>query len=104
MLAGLADIALRQQQPERALTHVETILTILAAEPEISQGIHLHVYWVCYQVLRTFGDPRAATALAAGHRILLSRAYNIDEKAARHLFLTQVATHQQILETITRNL
>jgi predicted ATPase/DNA-binding SARP family transcriptional activator/Tfp pilus assembly protein PilF len=104
MLAGLADIALRQQQPERALTHVETVLTTLAAEPEISQGIHLQVYWVCYQVLRNLDDPRAAAVLAAGHGILMSRADNIDDKAARQLFLTQVATHQQILETSTRNL
>jgi DNA-binding SARP family transcriptional activator/predicted ATPase/Tfp pilus assembly protein PilF len=101
MLAGLADIALRQQQPERALTHVETVLTTLAAEPEISQGIHLQVYWVCYQVLRNLDDPRAGAVLAAGHGILMSRADNIDDKAARQLFLTQVATHQQILETST---
>jgi tetratricopeptide (TPR) repeat protein len=104
MLAGLADIALRQQQPERALTHVETVLATLAAEPEISQGIHLQVYLVCCQVLRNLGDPRAAAVLAAGHGILVSRADKIDDKATRQLFLTQVATHQQILETSTGNL
>ncbi|MBK8986387.1 MAG: tetratricopeptide repeat protein [Chloroflexi bacterium] len=104
MLAGLADIALRQQQPERALTHVETVLTTIATEPEICQGIHLQVYWVCYQVLQNLGDPRAAAVLAAGHGILMSRADHIDDKAARQLFLTQVAAHQQILEAITHNL
>ncbi len=99
MLAGLADIALRQQQPECALNHVEAVLTTIATEPEICQGIHLQVYWVCYQVLRNLGNPRATAVLAAGYGILLSRAENIDDKAARQLFLTQVATHQQILET-----
>jgi predicted ATPase/tetratricopeptide (TPR) repeat protein len=98
MLAGLADIALRQQQPEHALTHVETILTTIATEPEISQSIHLHVYWVCYQVLRNLDDPRAAATLAAGQALLLSRADNIDDKSARQLFLTQIVTHRQILE------
>jgi DNA-binding SARP family transcriptional activator/predicted ATPase/Tfp pilus assembly protein PilF len=101
MLAGLADIALRQQQPGRAMSYVETILTTIATDPEIIQGIHLHIYWVCYQVLQALEDPRAAATLAAGQALLLSRADNIDDKAARQLFLTQIVTHRQILEATT---
>ena len=101
MLAGLADIALRQQQPGRAMSYVETILITIATDPEIIQGIHLHIYWVCYQVLQALEDPRALATLAAGQALLLSRADSIDDKAARQLFLTQIVTHRQILEATT---
>lgn len=101
MLAGVAEIALRQQHPDRALSCVEMILDTVAAQPELTQSINLHVYWICHQVLSAVGDPRATAVLEAGHAILLSRADNIDDKVTRQLFLTQVATHRQILETIT---
>ncbi|MFZ1398631.1 MAG: tetratricopeptide repeat protein [Candidatus Promineifilaceae bacterium] len=97
-LSALGDIALRQQQPDRAMIHIETILAMLAATPEITQGINLCIYWVCYLVLKAQNDPRAAATLAAGQALLMSRADHIDDMAARQTFLSKIVTHRQILD------
>jgi hypothetical protein len=54
------------------------------------------VYLACYHVLRASGDPRAASILAAGHRLLQEQAGRIPDEALRRSFLENVAENREL--------
>jgi tetratricopeptide (TPR) repeat protein len=114
-LAGLADVALSQENWEQAHAHVEGILPYLGAHPTLD-GVEepCLVYWTCYRVLaalqeavpdRECGFDRAEAAsevLAIAHRHLQAKAAKIEVVALRRSFLEDVTVRRQLIAAYQR--
>ena len=97
-LAGLARVALAQQNRVQALAHVERILDQLQTCPTLDGTDEpLRVYLTCYRALRANRDPRAGEILEAAYRLLQERATCINDERLRRSFLENVAVHREIL-------
>ena len=104
-LAGLACVALAQEEPVQALAHVHQILDCLENRPGFEGTMEpLRIYLTCYQVLRANQDPRARPILENAYCLLQERAARIDDKDLRRSFLENVAAHREIAEEWRRDL
>jgi tetratricopeptide (TPR) repeat protein len=105
-LAGLARVALGQENPKRALAYVHEILCHLATGgPSTGSGCNidgtdepLRIYLTCYHVLHTNTDPRADEILQAAHSLLQERAAKIDDEELRRSYRENVTAHREIVE------
>jgi hypothetical protein len=97
--AGLAQIALAHGDLVQAQRLVEPMLTVLAEQPQAGWNTPFYVYLTCYRVLEENGDPRAATVLQDGQRLLREYADRIADDALRQSFLNNVATHRELLSS-----
>jgi predicted ATPase/DNA-binding SARP family transcriptional activator len=95
--AGLAQVALAQDQPELALTQVEAVLAVLADRPLGDLSEPFSAYLTCYRVLKANGDPRAAAVLQTAQRLLYEYADTITDDALRKSFLENVVVHRELL-------
>lgn len=59
----------------------------------------LNTFWVCFRLLQSIEDGRAAPLLQKAHELLLEQAAKIPDKISRHSFLHNVPEHRLILET-----
>ncbi len=96
-LAGLARVALLEDNWEAAHAHIAPILQHLAhstldgtEEPQL-------VYLTCYRVLQATQDARASAILCSAYTLLQERAAKIEDLALRHSFLVNVAAHHEIV-------
>lgn len=87
--AGLAQLALLQNQPVVALTHVRAILATLAGAPYNALHDPITVYWICYQTLAANQDAAAADLWHSGQALLAHYAAQIDDPRLRRTFLEQ---------------
>jgi tetratricopeptide (TPR) repeat protein len=96
-LAGLADLALAEDRPDRARQLAEEILEHL--EEHSLEGLEgaMEVALACARALRAKGDPRADKLLSEAHDLLRSRAVGINDEVLRRSYLEKVATHRQLL-------
>ena len=95
-LAGLARVALAQDDPEQALAHVEEILSFLKGNTLDGTDEPLRVYLTCYRVLHTNQDPRAQVLLTTAHSLLQQHAAKIEDEALRRSFLENVPANREI--------
>jgi hypothetical protein len=97
-LAGLARVALAQDDLSQAQAHVQEILNHL--EEGTLDGTYepFRVYLTCYRVLETDGDPRAGEILATAYDLLQERAAKIKDEAMRCSFLENVPAHRELVE------
>ncbi len=102
-LAGLAQVALAQNDLERAARHVEEILAWIEANGTEGIEYPLQVYLTCHQVLRAqapyipLAAERAKAILTQAHAALLERASGISDEVLRRKFLQNVKTNQEIM-------
>ncbi len=95
--AGLAAVALAQNNPVAALAQVEGPLKIVADHPQqVGLDAPFTLYLICYRVLRANHDARAAHVLQTAHNILQAYADRIPDDALRSSFLDNVATHDEL--------
>lgn len=96
--AGLADVALAQGDPARALSQVEPILAYL--ESGSLEGVldPFAIYLTVYETLRANNDERATQVLATAHEQLQQRAAQIGDEAMRRAYLEKVASHRRLVE------
>lgn len=94
--AGLASVALAQGEPAQALAHVEVILNTLADGLRVGLTEPFYVYLVCYRLLETTGDPRAAAVLRAAQGLLQEYVATIADEGLRRAFLEEVAVHRAV--------
>lgn len=98
-LAGLARIALAQDELAVALGHVEEILGHLETDRTLAGADEpLRVYLTCYRVLGANQDARAQDLLTRAHALLQEWAANISDEEGRRRFLEQVRAHREIIE------
>jgi hypothetical protein len=96
-LAGLAHVALDQDDLDRAQAQVGQILSFL--EDNTLEGTEepFRIYFVCHQVLRANQDPRAREILVSAYDLLQERAAKITDAELRRSFLEEVPAHQEIV-------
>lgn len=85
--AGLAQLALLQNQPVVALTHVRALLATMAGAPHNALHDPITVYWICYQTLAANQDATAADLWQRGQALLAHYAAQIDDPRLRRAFL-----------------
>jgi tetratricopeptide (TPR) repeat protein len=94
--AGLARAALAQGDQAAALSWVEKILAILAAQPTVGLDEPFQIYLTCYHTLVANADPRALTVLQRGTQELFRYAKLIADPTLRRSFLEDVPTHHAL--------
>jgi len=95
--AGLAWAALMLGEKAEAQAHLAEILAYLEGGGVLrGTWAPFRIYLVCYRVLRANGDPRAASILATGHRLLQEQAGRIPDEALRRSFLENVAENREL--------
>jgi class 3 adenylate cyclase/tetratricopeptide (TPR) repeat protein len=101
-VAGLARIALRQQQLEQALAYVEETLAWIDEHGVAGIDYPLRVYLTAGDVLYAVGQPEhAAEVLLAAQSLIEERAVRISDEATRQSFLEQGPLHQQLWERLS---
>ena len=98
-LAGLALIALCEDDIHTAQAHVEVILAHLQDHTLAGAEEPFRVYLSCYRVLEANEDPRAQTILDQTYTLLQARAAKLTDEASQQSFLENVAAHREIMIT-----
>jgi tetratricopeptide (TPR) repeat protein len=95
-LAGLAAIALAQQNRDQSLAAAERILEILNGEPLCGPDRPLWVYLAAYRVLLRVEDSRADEIIQAAHTSLQTRAESIPNAGLKETYLEKIPENQEI--------
>ena len=96
--AGLAAIALSNQNYDQAITSVERILDIMGSKPLQGPDRLMWIYLTCYRILSRAQHPRACEIIEKANIILGQRADSIPDESLRTSFLTQIQENKQIGE------
>jgi tetratricopeptide (TPR) repeat protein len=98
-LAGLARVALKQNDLHSAQDYNEEIVTYLTSGGTL-KGVWepLRIYLTSIQVLQAVDDPRAEKILVDAYEILQNDAIQIQDKAERKIFLENISWHHEILK------
>ncbi len=102
--AGMARIALAQNDLPAALAYISPILDFLEGGGSLNGAEEpFRVFLTCYQVLQAADNPRAAQILAVAYQQVRSRADKIVDQAARQHFLEDIPYHRQIIDAWEQN-
>ncbi|MCP4542136.1 MAG: AAA family ATPase [Chloroflexi bacterium] len=96
-IAGLAYIAMLQDDLTQAQTLVEEILRHNEARSQDGSEESFWIYLTCYRILRANLDPRAETILDTAYHLLQEQAAKITDEEMRCSFLENVAIHREIV-------
>lgn len=99
--SGLASALLALGQPDAALAQAEMVMNYLSAQTLRGAAQPALIYWNCYTVLRTQGDPRAANLLESAFNLIQTQAANIQNERLRHAYLYGIPVHRQIGDEVT---
>jgi hypothetical protein len=100
-LAGLARLALAQEDTAQAMAYVEPILLQIESRHVEGAEEPLRIDLTCYQVLRAANDPRADAVLERAHIRLQEQAAKISDEAMQNSFLHNVPYHREIVAAWT---
>lgn len=102
-LAGLARVALKQNQAAQALACVEEALAWITEQGTEGIEYPIRVYLTIADVLTACGQAERATEiLTTAQTWLQDRADRISDEASRHNFLENVPLHVQLRERMSR--
>ena len=103
LTAELAYVTWQRGYPVQALTALAPVLAALdnAVSLEGAEDPY-QVYWICHEILRANGDPRATPCLLTAQRHLLAEADRILDVDLRRSFLENVPTHHRIVVAARR--
>jgi DNA-binding SARP family transcriptional activator len=101
-LAGLAHLALIQEDLVRAQAYVAEIVTHLEKGTLDGARDPFPIYLTCYRVLQAHQARGAQELLARAYRQLQERAAAIEDEALRRSYLENVAGHQQVVREFQR--
>jgi predicted ATPase/class 3 adenylate cyclase len=97
-LSGLARTYLGLNNPVAAMQSIEKILVLLASGRTLDGTDEpTRIYLNCYLVLEANRDERAKPLIIAAHDLLIARAANIPEPAARQSFLENIPHNREII-------
>lgn len=94
--AGLAFVALIEDDRASALAHIETILPLLDGMAAIGLDEPFYVYLACFRVLEACGDPRADAIVQAANNQLDAYAGSIADPTLRTSFCEAVPSHRAL--------
>jgi tetratricopeptide (TPR) repeat protein len=96
-IAGLAGTKWMQGDRAQSLSLVEQVLDFIARQPLEGIDEPVQIYLTCYQVLKDFGDHRAADVLQQAHDQVMANAGKIFDPAIRTAFLKNVPAHRELV-------
>ncbi|MBN1246413.1 MAG: tetratricopeptide repeat protein [Anaerolineae bacterium] len=97
LTACLAYLTWQQGDAAQALIDLTPVLEALEEDAALEGSEEPYeVYWVCYEVLRANGDPRAASLLATAKQRLMAHADQISDMSLRQSFLENVPANSRI--------
>lgn len=96
-LAGLARVALAQDDLARAQACAEEILPVLESSALEGASEPLRVFLTCYHVLDAARDPRTQQLLATAHALLQERASRIVDRDLWRSFLENIPAHRELM-------
>ena len=98
-LAGLANIAWRQQNQAQAREYIHQIAALLARNPTLNGSEEpIRVYLICYHILKALDDPHADNLLEHAYNLLATRSAHIHEPDIRQKFVENNPWHLEVLE------
>lgn len=99
---GLAWVAWQRNQPELAVSHLDSVLDMLQEAKHVNAaGWPVWVFWEAYQLLTTLNDPRSADMLKQGQAFLQAQREAIDDTVAQNAILqNQPLTDKLIRATL----
>ena len=100
--AGLARLALLQNDLAGSLAYVEEILKVLADHPRAGVDEPFNVYLTCYRALDANHDPRAESILMTASRLLDEYASQFTDETQLHAFLYNVPSHRELKQARAR--
>jgi predicted ATPase/DNA-binding SARP family transcriptional activator/Tfp pilus assembly protein PilF len=96
-LAGLAQVALSQEDLNQAMSIIEEILEQLSTGSLVGTADPFQIRLTCYNVLREAHDERAGDFLDSAYRKLQKQAAHIDDAMLRRSFLENVPSHRTLV-------
>lgn len=96
--AGLARLALAQNQRATALAWAEKLLVLVEEQPFVGMDEPFQVYLTLYQVLTAHQDARGPAILARGINELYGYANKIGDSKLRASFLENVPSHRALCQ------
>jgi len=97
-LSGLARTYLALSDPVAAMQSIEKILAHLASGKSLDGTDEpARVYLNCYLALEANQDERSESLISAAYNLLITRADNIPEPAARQSFLENIPHNKEII-------
>ncbi|KAA3664766.1 MAG: hypothetical protein DWQ04_04030 [Chloroflexi bacterium] len=103
IVAGLARVALAQEDYESGKTFAELILDYQNENPGLHGTIYTFRVWMaCYDVLTAVSDPRCHKLLNTTYQQLLERASFFTNDADRYSFLNKFPHHRAVIEAVER--
>ena len=99
-LAGLAQIALIQEDLAHAMEITEDILEQLECGSLDGMTDPFQVYLTCYNALKANHDPRASELLFSAHQQLQERAAKISDEGFRRSFLENVPSQRKLMSLV----
>ena len=96
-LAGLARVALAQGEIPQALEYAEQIMNQSSEIKPDNLFEPVWVYLMCYRVLKAAQDARYTILLKDTYAMLQHMAERLGEEDLKHGFLTNIATHRDLL-------
>ena len=96
-LAGLARLALAQQDLARARAYANEIMAFLEGHSLDGVDDPFLVSFSCYRVLEALEDDRIKPVLERAYLLLQAQAEKIQDEALRRSFLRNVAVHREIV-------
>jgi class 3 adenylate cyclase/tetratricopeptide (TPR) repeat protein len=97
--AGLADLALRRGDHDRAMALVDEVIAFVDSGGSFDGGQEpFRPRLICWRVLHACGDARGERWLTSAHEALVTRADLIDDPATRDRYLTAIPHHREIIE------
>lgn len=101
-LAGLARVAMQQDNLVHALEYVSMILTHMQTESLDGTSEPFRIALSCYQVLHACDDSRAHNVFANAYNDLYAQAERIENDERKQLFLYCIPAHHQLIQEATR--
>jgi predicted ATPase/class 3 adenylate cyclase len=97
--AGLARVALAEQELLLAQRYTDSMLTYMEGNPSLGGTVFPFRIWMaCYQVLTAVDDPRRHTLLTNTMQTLQARANHFADEAERVSFLKTVPDHLEVVQ------
>lgn len=95
--AGLAEVAVAEEDLNRALTVINEALDSVNDEALVQANEPFRFYLSCFRVLRACGDQRANNLLATACRSLQEQAARMPDEVGREAFRQNVPSHRELL-------
>jgi tetratricopeptide (TPR) repeat protein len=96
--AGLAAVALGQNDLMAAMAQVEALLNVVADHPQqVGLDAPFNIYLTCYRVLKANHDARASHVLQTAHQLLQRYADHIADESLRRSFLNNAPVFDEVL-------